>query len=562
VENRITLVAAALAAAALIAAAPATAAGKRKHHASKRPVRVQLLGINDFHGHLEASTPGRVGRSERPHDDVPAGGAEYLATHIRTLSRRHRHTLVVAAGDVVGGSPLLSSLFHDEPAIEAMNQLGLDVSAVGNHEFDEGVNELRRLQRGGCHPVDGCADRTPFKGARFPFLSANVRSVRTGKTIFPPYAIRRVGGVPIGFIGMTLEGTPTLISPTIAANLRFLDEARTANYYVRRLRRRGVRAIVVLLHEGDFTSRRGTVDGCPGVQGPLEDIVRRTNREVDLFLTGHTHAAYDCVIDGRRVTAAGSYGRLITRVNLRVSRRTRDVVGLTADNWIVGQDVMRAPDMTALIDHYRRFAGPLEDRLIGRLARSASRTRDPSGESRMGNLVADAQREATRADAAFVLTGHIRAGLSAGNVTFGRAFMAQPFGTTLVTMTLTGAQILELLKRQWCEQETPRVMQTSGVTYAWSAGIAAAVTGRPCATATSPVGGLQIGGAPAPPGQRYRVTVNSAMAPGNHGLDVLAAGTQRTGGPADTAALEGHLAPSLTSVPLTPPARDRITRAP
>jgi 5'-nucleotidase len=560
VGNRITLVAALLAA-ALIVAAPAAAAGKRKHH-PKRPVRVQLLGINDFHGHLEASTSGRVSRSRRPRDDVPAGGVEYLATHIRTLSRRHRYTLVVAAGDLVGGSPLLSSLFHDEPAIEAVNQLGLDVSAVGNHEFDEGANELRRLQRGGCHPVDGCADRTPFRGARFPFLSANVRSVRTGKTIFPPYAIRRVGGVPIGFIGMTLEGTPQLISPTIAARLRFLDEARTANHYVRRLRRRGVRAIVVLLHEGDFTSREGTVDSCPGIQGPLEDIVRRTNREVDLFLTGHTHAAYDCVIDGRRVTAAGSYGRLITRIDMRVSRRTHDVVGVTADNWIVGQDVMRAPDMTALIAHYRRFAGPLEDRLIGRLARSASRRRNVSGESRMGNLVADAQRGSTGADAAFVLNGHIRAGLSAGDVTFGRAFIAQPFGTTLVTMTLTGGQILDLLKRQWCEQETPRMMHVSGVSYTWSAGIAAAIAGRPCATAASPIDGLRVAGAPVSPAQRYRVTVNSAMAPGSHGLEPLAAGTQRTGGPADTAALERHLAPSIAGAPLVPPALDRIARVP
>ena len=179
------------------------------------------------------------------------------------LSRRRKHTLVVAAGDTVGGSPLLSSLFHDEPAIEAMNKIGLDVAAVGNHEFDEGANELRRLQRGGCHPVDGCADGTPFRGAKFPFLAANVLSRRTGKTIFPPYVIRKVGGERIAFIGMTLEGTPELISPVIAANLRFLDEAQTANRYVRRLRRAGVRAIVVLLHQGDFAGRRGTVDSLP-----------------------------------------------------------------------------------------------------------------------------------------------------------------------------------------------------------------------------------------------------------------------------------------------------------
>ena len=547
---------------ALVACLPgtATAAEKKK---PRKPLRMQLLGINDFHGHLDASTPGRVSRTKRSRDGVPAGGAAYLATHVRMLSRRRKYTLVVAAGDTVGGSPLLSSLFHDEPAIEAMNRIGLDVAAVGNHEFDEGANELRRLQRGGCHPVDGCADGTPFRGAKFPFLAANVVSRRTGKTIFPPYVIRRVGGERIAFIGMTLEGTPELIAPYIAANLRFLDEARTANRYVRQLRRKRVRAIVVLLHEGDAPTRRGTVDSCPGVRGPLGDIVRRTSQDVDVFLTGHTHAAYDCVIDRRRVTSAGSYGRLITRIDIEISRRTHDVIRARADNWIVGQDVMRAPDLTALIAHYTRFAAPLRDRVIGRLASSASRARDDSGESRMGNLVADAQRHVTVADAAFIIPGHVRAGLAAGDVTYGRAFIAQPFGTSLVTMTLTGAQILELLKQQWCGQRKPQVLQPSvSVSYAWSTATAAAITGQPCATAANPVSDLRLHGRPVSAASGYRVTVNSSMAAGGSRLTVLADGTARTGGPEDTRALETYLAPSLDGVPLAPPALDRITRVP
>jgi 5'-nucleotidase len=546
--------------AALVACTPAAAAQKKK---PQKPLRVQLLGINDFHGHLEADTPGRISRTKRSRDAVFAGGAEYLATHVRMLSRRRKHTLVVAAGDTVGGSPLLSSLFHDEPAIEAMNKIGLDIAAVGNHEFDEGANELRRLQRGGCHPVDGCADGTPFRGARFPFLAANVLSRRTGKTIFPPYLIRKVGGERIGFIGMTLEGTPELISPVIAANLRFLDEAQTANRYVRELRRAGVRAIVVLLHEGDFASVPGTADSCPGIYGPLRDIVRRTSQEVDVFLTGHTHAAYDCVIDGRRVTSAGSYGRLITRIDLEISRRTHDIVRAGADNWIVGQDVMRAPDLTALIAHYSRFAAPLRDRLIGRLAGSASRTRDDSGESRMGNLVADAQHQTTGADAAFILPGGVRAGLAAGDVTFGRAFITQPFGTSLVTVTLTGTQLLELLKEQWCGQHTAQELQPSaGVTYTWSAAAATAITGKPCATAANPVTDLRLRGEPVSESQGYRVTVNSSMAAGGGHLPVLTAGTQRTGGPEDTAALESYLGPTLDGLPLAPPTLDRITRVP
>jgi 5'-nucleotidase len=547
---------------ALVACSPAAAAQKNKKKPAK-PVRMQLLGINDFHGHLDASTPGRISRTKRSRDGVAAGGAEYLATHVRILSRRRKHTLVVAAGDTVGGSPLLSSLFHDEPAIEAMNRIGLDIAAVGNHEFDEGANELRRLQRGGCHPVDGCADGTPFRGAKFPFLAANVVSRRTGRTIFPPYVIRKVGGERIGFIGMTLEGTPELIAPYIAANLRFLDEATTANRYVRQLRRKRVRAIVVLLHEGDAGTRRGTVDSCPAPRGPLGDIVRRTSQQVDVFLTGHTHAAYDCVIDHRRVTSAGSYGRLITRIDLEISRRTHDIVRVGADNWVVGQDVMRAPDLTSLIAHYTRFAGPLRDRLIGRLASSASRTRDDSGESRMGNLVADAQRHVAVSDAAFIIPGHVRAGLPAGDVTYGRAFVAQPFGTSLVTMTLTGAQILELLKEQWCGQRTAQVLQlSSSVSYTWSTAAAAAITGRPCATAANPVSDLRLHGRPVSAAAGYRVTVNSSMAAVGGRRTVLDDGTGRTGGPEDTRALEAYLAPSLDGTPYTPPALDRITRVP
>jgi 5'-nucleotidase len=548
---------------ALISCASAGAAEKKKKKPPQKPVRMQLLGINDFHGHLEAGTPGRISRTKHRRDGVFAGGAEYLAAHVRLLSRRRKHTLVVAAGDTVGGSPLLSSLFHDEPAIEAMNKIGLDIAAVGNHEFDEGANELRRLQNGGCHPVDGCADGTPFRGAKFPFLAANVISRRTGKPIFPPYVIRKVGGERIGFIGMTLEGTPEYISPVIAANLRFLDEAKTANRYVRQLRRAGVRAIVVLLHEGDFNSRRATVDSCPAVYGPLEDIVRRTSRDVDLFLTGHTHAAYDCVIDHRRVTSAGSYGRLITRIDLEISRRTHDIIRTATDNWIVGQDVMRAPDLTALLAHYNRFAAPLRDRVIGRLAGSASRTRDESGESRMGNLVADAQLSITGADAAFIVPGGVRAGLGVGNVTYGRAFMAQPFGTSLVSVTLTGAQILDLLKEQWCGQRSPQVMGPSAtVSYSWSAATATAIMGKSCATAANPVSDLRLHGDPVNERRGYRVTVNSSMALGSGHLAVLAAATERTGGPEDIAALDEYLAPSVDGEPITPPALNRITRTP
>jgi 5'-nucleotidase len=554
-----------LAAAVALLAAPPAAAQKRDKR--KRPtgtVKVQLLGINDFHGHLESTTPGKIGRGTlRRRDRVPAGGAEYLATHVRMLSRHNPNTLVVSAGDLVGASPMLSALFHDEPTIEAMNDIGLDLNAVGNHEFDEGGAELLRLQRGGCHPRDGCRDGSGFAGARFRFLAANVISRRTGKPIFPAYAIRRVGRVRIGFIGMTLEATPDMVPPAVGTVLRFADEATTANRYIRVLKRRKVQAIVVLLHEGGSPTRRALPDDCPGLSGPLEDIIRHTGPEVDLFMTGHTHAAYNCVIDRRRVTSAGSFGRLITRVELTIDRRRNDVVRARADNWIVGQDVMRAPDISELIARYARFADPLRLRVIGRLAEGASRSPDDSGEREMGNLVADAQREAGGADAAFVNPGEIRAGLPAGDVTFGRAFASQPFGTSLVSMSLYGADVLQLLKQQWCGRPQPRVLQPSdGVSYTWSAQVAASIQGKPCATAANPVADLRIAGGPVEPERLYRITVSSLLAGGFNRFEALESGAYRAGGPDDTAALEAHLAPSLAGEPLVPPPTDRIAVAP
>jgi 5'-nucleotidase len=285
----------AVCAVALLLALPAAAG-------AQRDVNVQLLSLNDFHGHLEPNTPGTI-VPNAGETAVPAGGAEFVASHIRALEQGNRHSLFVSAGDLIGASPLISALFHDEPTIEAMNRMGLDLNAVGNHEFDEGHVELRRLQRGGCHPTDGCADGTPFGGANFRFLAANVVSRHNGRTLFPPYAIRKLGGMRVGFIGMTLEGTPEMVPPSVSRALRFLDEAETANRYVKRLRRRKVQAIVVLLHEGGSPTRPALVDDCPGLNGPIEDIVRRTSQEVDVFLTGHTHAAYNCVIDRRRVTS-------------------------------------------------------------------------------------------------------------------------------------------------------------------------------------------------------------------------------------------------------------------
>jgi 5'-nucleotidase len=550
---------------------PAAAAAK------PRDVQVQLLGLNDFHGHLEPNTPGTIAPTpEAPR--VPAGGAEHLATHIRSLEATNRNTLVVSAGDLIGASPLLSALFHDEPTIEAMNMIGLDLNSVGNHEFDEGAAELRRMQRGDCHPTDGCQDGSGFRGAKFRFLAANVVDDSSGRTIFPPYAIRKFQGIKVGFIGMTLEGTPDIVSPSGVAGLDFLDEAETANRYARELRRRhGVRAIVMLLHEGGVQSSPGGINDCNGISGPIVDIVERTTKAVDLFVTGHTHNAYNCVIDGRPVTSASSFGRLVTDLDLTLDRRSKDVVEVAANNLIVTQNVFRAGDITQLIDRYNAIAAPLRDRVIGRISADITRTVDDSQENAAGNLIADAQLAATSAPdtgaavAAFMNPGGVRADFTFaqsgsegdGAVTYGEAFTVQPFGNSLVTLTLTGAQLLDVLKQQWCGQAFPRVLLPSAtVHYTFSQSVAAGLVGQPCEGAPTPVTGLTIGGVAVDPAASYRITVNSFLADGGDLFTVLREGTDRLGGAVDTDALEAYLTPSLTGTPLDPPALDRIDVAP
>jgi 5'-nucleotidase len=552
----------------------------RGHHQHKKDVKVQLLGLNDFHGHMESTTPGTIAPDPNS-PRVPAGGAEYLATHLRQKEQTNRgNTLIVSAGDLIGASPLLSALFHDEPTIEAMNKIGLDLNAVGNHEFDEGAAELQRMQRGGCHPVDGCLDGTGFGGAKFRFLAANVVNEDSGRTIFPAYSIKKFDGIKVGFIGMTLEGTPDIVSPSGVAGLDFLDEADTANHYADELRRRhGVRAVVVLLHEGGVQSQPGGINDCNGISGPVVDIVNRTTSQVDLFVTGHTHTAYNCVIDGRPVTSASSFGRLLTDIDLVLDRRSKDVVEVSANNQIVTQNVFKAMDMTQLIERYAVIAAPLRDRVIGRISADITRTPDDSRENAAGNLIADAQLAATSstgtgsAVAAFMNPGGVRADFTfapsgseaPGEVTYGEAFTVQPFGNSLVTMTLTGARILEMLKSQWCGAASPRVLLPSAsVSYTFDQSDAAAITGAACAGAVNPVSNLTIGGTPVDPAASYRITVNSFLADGGDSFPVLRSGTDRLGGEVDTDALEDYIAPSLppAGTPIAPPALTRINVVP
>ena len=283
------------------------------------PVELRILAINDFHGYLRPP-PGGITIAD-PEDrtkkiTVPAGGAEHMATLVSQLREGHRNTIFVAAGDLIGASPFLSAMFHDEPTIEALSMMGLNISSVGNHEFDEGKDELLRMQHGGCHPTDGCLGPHSFAGAKFRYLAASTFEKSSGKTVFPAYEIREFDGIPVAFIGLTLKGTPGLVSPVGVADLEFRDEAETVNALIPELKSRGVEAIVVLIHEGGLPT--GDYNECPGVSGPIVDIVKKFDRAVDVVVTGHTHRAYVCEIDGRLVTSGDKYGTLVTAIDLKL----------------------------------------------------------------------------------------------------------------------------------------------------------------------------------------------------------------------------------------------------
>jgi 5'-nucleotidase len=551
----------------LIVALLAVAASASMSAAQAKPsgtVNVQILALNDFHGNLlpPSGSSGRVGT-------IDAGGVEYLATHINNLRALNPNTVVVSAGDMVGASPLISALFHDEPTIEAFNLIGLDFNAVGNHEFDEGWSELVRLQEGGCHPVDGCLDGDDFAGAEFQFLAANVTRKDNGKTIFPAYKMRSFAGAKIAFIGMTLEGTPSIVTPSGIADLNFLDEADTVNALIPELKAKGIETIVVLIHEGGVQSSPAPYNGCVGISGPIVDIVNRFDDEVDVVISGHTHQPYNCTIDNKLVTSAFSFGRLVTKIDLTIDRETGEVTTMAADNRIVTRDVVKDSFLTALVNKYNALVAPIANRVIGSITGNITRTTNAAGESALGDVIADAQLYATAdpenggAVIAFMNPGGIRADLTYasspagegdGNVTYGESFTVQPFGNNLVTVTMTGAQIDALLEQQFvgCGQTSNRILQVSnGFTYSWS-------SSAPACNKVDPTS-IKLNGVTLDPAGSYRVTMNSFLADGGDGFSTFTLGTDRLGGAVDTDALEAYFA---VFSPVAPGPMNRITVLP
>ena len=517
------------------------------------PVHIQLLALNDFHGNLEPPS----GTVRLADGTVPAGGGAWLAAHVARLrAEQPDTTLVVGAGDLIGASPLASALTHDEPTITLMDALGLDVSSVGNHEFDEGADELLRLQRGGCRADDAECKSPGFRGARFTYLAANVFD-RSGKTLFPATALRKVGGATIGFVGVVLRETPTVVTPTGVAGLTFGDEADAVNAAVPQLRQAGADAVVVLIHQGGAQAPGSPPDECRGFSGPLVDIAQRF-RGVDVIVSGHLHQTYVCPeLAGMLATSAGAYGRFLTRIELDLDPAQHRVLSRTATQVPVTHDLAPDARAKAIVDRAIADAAPLANRKVGRLAVTLSRSPNEAGESTLGNAVADAHLAATRkngAGIAFTNPGGLRSDLHGGDVTYAQAFAAQPFGNTLVTFSLTGAQLASALEQQWLGAR-PRILQpSSNVAYTWSA---AASPGSKVVP-----GSLKIDGRVLAPDARVRVTVNSFLADGGDGFVVFGQGTDRVGGMPDLEALVDYLRPTLDGPPLAKPAVGRITRMP
>jgi 5'-nucleotidase len=414
------------------------------------------------------------------------------------------------------------------------------------------------MQNGGCHPVDGCLGPHPFAGAGFKYLAASTIETATGRTIFPPSAIREFSGIPVGFIGLTLKNTPNMVSPPGVAGLEFRDEADTVNAEVAALKARGVAAIVVLIHEGGFPT--GDYNECPGISGPIVDIVKKFDRAVDVVVSGHTHRAYTCEIDGRLVTSGDKYGTVVTAIDLTLDPQTRDVISARADNVIVRTaSLARDPEQTRLIAAYDRLAGPIAARPAGAITEALSRVPNEAGESVLGDLIADAQLAATQAEAdggaeiAFTNPGGIRADIGKnadGSVSYGDVFASQPFRNQLVTLTLTGAQIMAALEQQWSDPARPRILQVSrNFSYAWDS---AGTPGN-----RVPPARMRLNGLPVDPGKSYRVTVNAYLSVGGDGFAAFKDGTAPRIGVYDVDALYGYF---KANSPVSPAPLDRIGR--
>lgn len=548
-----------------MATAGLTLAGLAVQPAAARPAptaSVRLLALNDFHGNLEAPTGGSGTAIDENGNTVPAGGAAYIATHLKRLA--DRHTLTVAQGDLIGASPLISAAYHDEPSVQFLGDVGVTASAVGNHEFDEGYRELRRIQNGGCHPTDGCSPAGRWKGAKFDYLAANVLLEKKNKPILKPWTIRRVNGVKVGFIGVVTKTTPTIVTADGIKGLRFDDEVAAANRSAAELRKRGVRAMVLLVHEGDQAPAGQRPDACGVVPGAGTRIAQEADPEIDVVLAGHTHQQYLCSVkdpagEPRLYSSGSSFGRVITQVDFQVNTRTGDIVrsSLKGDNHVVTRDVPPDPATETFVKTWKQRVAEIADKPIGKITADLTRAPSPAGETALGDVIADAQLASMKdkgAQVAVMNPGGVRADLTFkasgsegdGVVTYGEAFAVQPFSNVMGVTSLTGAQIDALLEQQWTAAGE-KILQPSANLH---------FTIDRSKPAGDRVSSITIDGAPVAPAATYKVAANNFLLGGGDGFTTFTQGKDQVLGPIDLDGLVAYFAAQQT---ISPPPLTRIS---
>ena len=563
------------------------------------PVEVGIVALNDFHGALEppkqAVSIVLPSRSQSPHQPeawfldsnaeviaVPAGGAAWLASAVASVRAKYPNHLTVAAGDLISASPLASSLYLDEPAVGVMNRIGLDFSAVGNHEFDRGRDEILRMQNGGCAKFtsrEPCA-LEPFGGAKYRYLAASTLT-ESGQPLFAATALRSFGTgrrkVTVGLIGLTLKGTAQIVVPDGIKGLTFADEVATINAAVPNLKAQGADAVVVLIHQGGGQEPDTDPNGCAGFGGDIRGILDQLDPRVDLVVSGHTHKAYVCdyaTLNPAKpflLTSAGNNGKLVTDIVLRIDPATHRVTAKSAHNLIVQSqpykgakgDVVNTaaypqfapdPSVAAYVERYVAATRDFANRPIGAIA-------GPASGRILGQLIADAQLAATRgagAQIALMNPGGVRAALvprDGGALTFGDIYATQPFGNTLVTQTLTGAELRLAIEQSLASQADPRnAIPSQGLGYSYD-------SRRPPG---SRVLTLMFAGKPVDPAASYRVTTSNFLASGGDGYLALKGLRDAVPGGVDLDALEAwlKLAPGSTvarAVPADPRALDLLS---
>lgn len=480
--------------------------------ANNRFIQVQLLGINDLHGQLNVT---------RKVAGKPAGRVDFLAAYLKQREAENENTLLVQAGDMVGASPPVSALLQDEPTIDILNKLGFDIGTVGNHEFDEGVNELLRLINGGTHERTG-----NFAGSNFPWVVSNVVNEKSGETILPPYKILKVNGMPIAFIGVVYSETPTIVVPSGVAGLKFTDEVEAINRYVADLKKQGIKSIVVLAHNPGTSGVNGE-----NPTGELVDIANGVDDEVDIIFGAHNHAHMNATVDNKLVVQSYSYGTAFSDVDIQIDPKTKDIVSKSAEIVTTFQEGIE-PDqeIAQLVANYESTVEPIVNRVVGSTSVPLTAMQNANGESILGDFIADAQRNAMKTELAFMNPGGIRADIDPGDITWGEIYTVQPFNNDLVKMTMTGQQIRDLLNQQWGTKTT--MLQISGFTYTWDANLP---------SGQKVVNILLPDGTTVDPGKTYTVTANAFLAGGGDGFTVFTKAQNKEVGPVDLDALVDYI---------------------